>query len=186
MDRKRPISAPGPISALDTSLEQAVTGVLKGFGWAPGNYMFQCHDCPPGKHAEGDKRAFRCKDHAILRLHQALLASIKETNETNDDLAELREVHAKRVSELIRANSEQVVRRREINAHRMVLLAYVSKARDKFRFYGRQHRDKIVHQDLSQELIAATLAKAEVNDQMADEGDAAILFEVEPGAMGRP
>jgi hypothetical protein len=110
--------------------------------------------------------------------------------------------HEKRVTELLRANSEQVIRRREINAHRMKLLEYVSKARDQFRFYARSHREKIPkfeaqmrnynpETDINsiiemEEQISATLEKSRVNEQLADEADAVILWESEPGAMGRP
>jgi hypothetical protein len=205
----RPITPPGPISSLDQSLDQAVAAALIRFGWAPGDYSFTCRDCPLDLSVDnlrcGNKHSIRCKEHAIYQLHQHYLIAENDNRELRKLLEKQTLEHDKRVEELIRANGREVVRRREINAHRMKLLEYVTKARDQFRFYARQHREKIptfeldltlydIERDPSLQgdvdringLIEATQEKARVNDQIADAADEAILWECEPGAMGKP
>lgn len=97
--------------------------------------------------------------------------------ELGEQLVEFLEQNDSRISELLRANSVEVIKRREINAHRKVLMEFVQKARNQFRFYAQNHRAKgTVDAD----------KKAVVNDQLATEADQALTWECEPGAMGKP
>jgi len=48
---------------------ESVVEDLRPWGYAPGGYVFHCHDCPEDlpfeERATGDKRSWRCKAHAI-------------------------------------------------------------------------------------------------------------------------
>lgn len=105
------------------------------------------------------------------------LPTVVIARELAEQIAEALEFHDARVTELLKAASTEVIKRREINAHRLKLMDYVRNAGNKFRFYARNHRAK------------GTLEadeKAQVNDMMADQADRAILWESPPGEMGRP
>lgn len=47
---------------------------LRDYGYAPGGYMFKCVDCPANlsiiDRPQGDKRAWRCKEHAIIAMYE--------------------------------------------------------------------------------------------------------------------
>lgn len=83
----------------------------------------------------------------------------------------------KRISNLIRYNSEQVIKRRELQAHLDVCLKALQVARHQFTDYARQHRTKGT-QDGD--------AKADINDAMASMIDEAMVWQSEPGSMGKP
>lgn len=82
-----------------------------------------------------------------------------------------------RITELIRYNSEQVVARRVLKAHLDVCLTALQKAAAKFRFYGSNHRQKGTPE---------ADEKAQTNDLMATEMEAAMLWQIDPSEMGRP
>jgi hypothetical protein len=100
-------------------------------------------------------------------------------------IVEAMDSHDKRVTELIRATSREVIKRREINAHRIILMTLVAKLRDVLRGYARNHRGKDFSR-MTATQIKDTLKKARANDQLSNECDEAMLWEPEPGAMGRP
>lgn len=163
---------------------------LRKYGYAPGNYLRTCiHGSHPMKNV--DKRARRCREHAIFLLHQQLLILEIDNAEKAKEIASLKERLDFRVRELIQAASREVIRRREINAHRMVLMTLLLKLRDVLRGYAKNHRDK-VHTlegnkfNRDREVIHTTMKKAKRNDQLADEIDEALLWESPTGAMGTP
>lgn len=188
--------------------EENPNEALHLFGWAPGNYVITCRDCPPayiGNAPTGEKKSYRCRDHAT----RALAKWAKFLHEDNQRLIEertaLKEAHDKRVTELIRYNSEQVIRRREINAHRMQLIGWVLKAAKQLHFYALNHREKAVnfgvtaseYEDIARsgsspksieyrEKEADSFSKSRVNDDLAQEGEEALIWEPDPGNMGRP
>ncbi len=53
---------------------------LRPWGYAPGNYVFKCQNCPPDlsmhdrMSKRGDKRAWRCREHAIAARDAAPVA----------------------------------------------------------------------------------------------------------------
>lgn len=71
-----------------------------------------------------------------------------------------------RVDELIVAGRRLAAKVRALEAQIEPLRRTLRKAADQFRYYERQHRDK-VNADLTREATVATLAKAEINRQMA-------------------
>lgn len=137
---------------------------LTMFGYAPGFYHFHCVDCPAGTDNMGDKRASRCKEHALQLLATRTIA---EQAGGRDE----------RVTNLIRYNSEQVIKRRELKAHLDVALEALLNASLQFRFYALEHRKKGT---------AEADAKAKVNDDMAHTLEQAIIWEPVPGIMGKP
>lgn len=191
----RPITEPGPISALEESAAQRADRNLETFGWAPGGYSFTCVDCPPGQLLEhrpvGDKRAWRCRDHAIIQMATYLRRAIDDCNANSDALNEAKQTYDKRVTELLRAASREVIKRREINAHRMMLLRLVFKLRDVLRRYARNHRNKAEAMDAENHTMHDPdyydrMSKAKVNDDLANECEEAILWESPTGDMGTP
>ncbi len=92
------------------------------------------------------------------------------------DLARVFKHHDQRVEDLIRACSEQVIRRRVLKAKLDFCLALLIKLRGVLRGYAQNHRDKHT-------LEAAQ--KAETNDQLADEIDAAFCYDPDPADYGK-
>lgn len=82
-----------------------------------------------------------------------------------------------RITGLIRYNSEQVIRRRVLEAKLRAAMKALQLARDTFREYARLHRAK--------DTIDGSL-KALRNDEMADACDFAMTVEVEPSDYGTP
>jgi NTP pyrophosphatase (non-canonical NTP hydrolase) len=82
-----------------------------------------------------------------------------------------------RITGLIRYNSEQVIRRRVLQAKLDVALLALQRARDAFREYARLHRGK--------DTMDGSL-KALRNDEHADAMDAAMTFDPDPADYGRP
>lgn len=188
MSDKRPISAPGPITTLVRTQKQENDADLKRFGYAPGNYSGTCiHG--PHLMENVDKRAVRCREHAIFLMHQQLLILEIDNAEKAKEIDGLKQRLDFRVKELLQAASREVIRRREINAHRMKLIGFVLKARDQFRFYERNHTlkaQKMGPLGRSTPERDAVLEKASVNDQFANEADEVVLWESPTGAMGTP
>lgn len=87
------------------------------------------------------------------------------------------EDHDLRVTELIRYNSEQVVKCRVLKAHLDVCVEALVKASSWFREYGRNHRLKGTKE---------SDAKAFTNDVRANLLDNAVTWEIDPSEMGRP
>lgn len=112
----------------------------------------------------GDKRASRCKEHALQLL---ATKSIMEASGARDE----------RIASLIRYNSEQVILRRETQARLLNAYEALKAARSQFLDYARQHRAKGTPE---------AHAKAEVNMAMADMMNEALSFHLEPGSMGKP
>lgn len=84
--------------------------------------------------------------------------------------------HYAHVTELIRACSTEVIKRRVLKAKLDYCLTLLDKLRTVLRRYARHHRDKHT-------LEAAQ--KAEVNDQLADEIDAAFCYDPDPADYGK-
>lgn len=185
MSDKRPITEPGPISALESTPTQINDQSLKPFGYAPGNYMGTCRVGHHQMH-DVDKRASCCREHAIFKLHQEYLIVSNDNRKVRLELTQLKETHDKRVRELLQAASREVIRRREINAHRIMLLGFVIKACKQLRFYAHNHREKVFTQKLTAQQIMDTQEKARVNDNLAQEGEEAAIWESPTGAMGTP
>lgn len=187
---QRPITPPGEISSIARTQEQLNNEFLVGYGYAPGNYMGTCRY---GDHTmqDVDKRAICCREHAIQQLHQRFLIIDNDNRQMHELIQNQQRVYGQKISELMRYNSEQVVRRREINAHRLKLLAFVIKARDVFNKYARNHQEKAdamdaEHQTMHDDAYMDRMTKAQTNNILSCEADEALIWESEPGAMGRP
>lgn len=93
-----------------------------------------------------------------------------------DELLRFLDEQDKRVSDLINANSREVIRYRVVNAKLKRLLEMAQKAAATFRRYGVLHRAKQTEDGDR---------KALVNDQIADELEQAMLWEPNPDDYGK-
>jgi hypothetical protein len=128
------------------------------------------------------------KDLAIrLRTFRAAktLPNVEIPKELIDKVIEALESHDDRVKGLIKACSTEVVKRREINAHRLVLLSLMQVLRSVFKYYAKNHREKDFD-GMTENQIQLTLIKAKTNDEWANKIDEAILWQSPAGAMGTP
>lgn len=181
---------------MNDALKQPADEDLKPFGWAPGGYAINCIECPKNvrgmamQNGGGDKRSLRCKKHATeawrrgpiqidysreeryVEIADRILHSVHPAV----DLVRIFKAHDVRVEELIRYNSEEVIKRRVLKAKLDFCLTLMTKLRDVLRRYARNHRNKNT-------LEAAQ--KAEVNDQLADEIDAAFCYDPDPSDYGK-
>jgi hypothetical protein len=122
----------------------------------------------------------------ICRLGRTQTSMIEVPAHVIDQVIQKLEAFDPRVTELIKANSTEVIKRREINAHRKILMTLLQKLRDVLRGYASNHRSKVHSSSYGAEEKQAAVHKAERNDQLADEIDEALLWESPPGAMGKP
>ena len=113
----------------------------------------------------------------IYRLGKTITSTIEVPAHIIDDVIDVLESHDARIADLLRYNSEQVVKRRVLKARLNVALAALQSAREWFRDYARQHRAKGTED---------AQYKAHTNDHRADEMDRAMTVEIHPEDYGRP
>lgn len=97
--------------------------------------------------------------------------------ELAENASQLLSKQDERITDLIRYNSTEVVRRRVLAAKLRVAYGALLKAGETFRRYGKLHREK-------QTVDGDT--KAQANDQMADIMEQAIVWDIDPAELGRP
>jgi hypothetical protein len=186
------------------------------FGWAPGNYMFTCRDCPekvPGPEANnamatGAKRSYRCREHAtaqwqriqnkddlIIQLESwpPIPSSPIETSQLMHEAAS--EIRMLRAAVYFIGNeriSSLIRYNSEQVVKRRVLMAKVKLLTKALTGAARQFRyyatehRKKAEAATDSTIQLAAFNKAHTNDTWADMMEVAANFELDPSEMGKP